>query len=114
MELNNIMDGLLDTALLDTLKQVRERRKRMNSSSDIFVFQLSVSSLWPDDDTFLPTSALMNAHTYSCTSEEWLNHCGLDSEYTHHHSSHPLLPTLHRVWSQLLPVFFPRGIPPTT
>ena len=53
MELNNIMNGLVDTALLDALKQVRERRKRMNNSSYILVFQLSVSSLWPDDDIFL-------------------------------------------------------------
>ena len=33
MELKNIVNGLVDTALLDALKQVRERRKRMNNSS---------------------------------------------------------------------------------
>ena len=49
--------------------------------------------MWPDDDTFPPTSTLINAHTYPCTSEEWLNHCGLDSEHTltitHHTLSFP-------------------------
>ena len=46
------------------------------------LFQLSLTTEWPEDDDFLPSAPPSGTHFTPCSSQQWLEHHGISSETT--------------------------------
>ena len=44
------------------------------------LFQLSLTTEWPEDDDFLPSAPPSGTHFTPCSSQQWLEHHGISSE----------------------------------
>ena len=48
----------------------------------VCLFQLSLTTEWPEDDDFLPSTPPSGTHFTPCSSQQWLEHHGISSETT--------------------------------
>ena len=68
------------------------------------LFQLSLTTEWPEDDDFLPSAPPSGTHFTPCSSQQWLEHHGISSETAISrvadwlHSRMVLKPTLSLSW----------------